>query len=359
MIDLDFKTVVSAVSQTLPFHGEPPQMLSMPNGAGVLCNSVRLGFYLYLKSLDLPKGSEVVISAISIPEMFQIVELLGLKPIALDFEEYRVTHTVDEFKQKLGSQSRVLVLCHLFGYAVQFDSLIELAKAHNLIVIEDCAQAFGSGYKGHPLSDCVMFSFGPIKRQTAVGGAMLVLHDRNKAESLSRLVSSMPTRSELFFVRRLFKYYLIGCAIRPPMFGCLTYLCGRMGYDFNHILYSMSRAFPAGTFEKRFFWNLSRGHRRFLVTRIEKGFASNMASAKVTVGACRGYNGWLRVVFPSEAGYESAYAKIPSSLTSFPTSSLEDSRAARNLAAARFLAQSEHVSDCEQSARARQRARMN
>eukprot|EP00961_Rhodomonas_salina_P101196 1361985-Rhodomonas_salina.1 len=46
--------------------------------------------------------------------------------------------------------------------------VIEFAQAHNLLVIEDCAEAFdGLRYKGHPKSDVVLFSFGPIKFATA------------------------------------------------------------------------------------------------------------------------------------------------------------------------------------------------
>ena len=75
------------------------------------------------------------------------------------------------------AMAKVLIVAHLFGCRLQFDHLVDAAHEAGLIVVEDCAQAFnGRGYPGHPKSDVVMFSFGPLKNATALGGALVRVH---------------------------------------------------------------------------------------------------------------------------------------------------------------------------------------
>jgi len=59
---------------------------------------------------------------------------------------------------------KAIVPVHLYGHPANMPAIMEIARRHDLRVIEDCAQAFvGSAYAGHPDSDCALFSFGPIK----------------------------------------------------------------------------------------------------------------------------------------------------------------------------------------------------
>ena len=77
-----------------------------------------------------------------------------------------------------------MLIAHLFGTRLPLQRFAEKAQDHGLLLWEDCAQAFDGRYAGHPEADAVMFSFGPIKTATSLGGALLRLRD---CELLTRM----------------------------------------------------------------------------------------------------------------------------------------------------------------------------
>lgn len=72
-----------------------------------------------------------------------------------------------------GQNTRLVVVAHLFGSRAPLDEVVSLARQHNLMVVEDAAEAFvGHSYKGHDDVDISLFSFGTIKTATALGGCV-------------------------------------------------------------------------------------------------------------------------------------------------------------------------------------------
>ena len=78
----------------------------------------------------------------------------------------------------LTAQTKAILVAHLFGSRIDLHEIAAFADQHNLMLWEDCAQAYcGPHFRGHPASDVVMFSFGTIKTHTALGGGILVVRD--------------------------------------------------------------------------------------------------------------------------------------------------------------------------------------
>ena len=72
----------------------------------------------------------------------------------------------------------MIVVAHIFGSRSPLDEVLEVARNHDLLVVEDCAQAFmGMQYMGEHRADVSMFSFGTIKTATSFGGA--IVHVKN------------------------------------------------------------------------------------------------------------------------------------------------------------------------------------
>ena len=115
------------------------------------CLSVRSGFDLLLGALKLPRGSEVLVSAITIPDMIRIIEHHGLLPVPVDLDPQQVAPGIENWRRAVTPATRAILVAHLFGGRVAMEPILDLAAQKKLLVIEDCAQAYaGTGYQGHP-----------------------------------------------------------------------------------------------------------------------------------------------------------------------------------------------------------------
>src|SRR3990172_4514359 len=137
---LDRKSLLSEVAACWP---EPELMFP--------CLSVRTGFDLLWRSLDLPAGSEVLMSALTIPDMPRIVRHHQLVPVPVDLNVADMAPDLNVLRRAITPKTRAIVVAHLFGVRLPLDPIIKIAREHNLTIIEDCAQAFeGCHYAGHP-----------------------------------------------------------------------------------------------------------------------------------------------------------------------------------------------------------------
>ncbi len=218
-------------------------------GNGFACLSVRTGFDLLLAALDLPPGSEVLMSAVTIRDMVRIVERHGLTAVPVDLDMNRLVPKLDSLREAITSRTRAIVVAHLFGTRVPLDPIIAIAKEHGLLVIEDCAQAFvGDEYKGHPDSDAAMFSFGPIKTNTALAGAVLRVRDRGLLQRMRDIEATYPLQSRWPYFFRLLKYVAVKVMSAPWFLGSLAWACRLMGTNHDGLASGMARGFSGPDF---------------------------------------------------------------------------------------------------------------
>ncbi len=151
--------------------------------------TLRAGFDLYLQALDLPAGCEVLLSAITHPDMVDVVRHLGLVPVPVDIVAATMAPSPEALRRAVTPRARVMVVAHLFGGHFDLTEVLALCRAHGLRLVEDCAQTFGSGYRGHPEADATLFSFGPLKTRTALQGAVMSIRD---PALRSRMAESRP-----------------------------------------------------------------------------------------------------------------------------------------------------------------------
>jgi perosamine synthetase len=220
----------------------PPQEI-------VLALSVRSGLDLLLTSLDLPSGSEVLVSAVTIPDMVRIIEHHRLVPVPVDVDGRTLQPVLEDLERSITPRTRAILVAHLFGTHIEMAPIIELARQHDLLVIEDCAQAFvGSSYAGHPDSDCALFSFGPIKTATALGGAVVRVRDEALRSQMHDLQSAYPIQTRSAYLKRLVKYAMFRLLCRPFNFGVLVRMLGKLGIDYDRALGNAAHSFSASDF---------------------------------------------------------------------------------------------------------------
>ena len=209
--------------------------------------SVRSGFDLLLTALDLPNGSEILLTALTVADMPTIVGKHGLVAVPVDLEPNGFRPDLDALRQAITANSRVIVVAHLFGDRVPMELILQIAREHNLIVVEDCAQSFsGLQNQYHPDSDLAMFSFGPIKTSTALQGGILRVGDSQTIERMTALQNDYPVQSSLKFAFRLARYALLTIVSTRIVFGCLVRICNILNVDYDSLLNRSSRNFSDG-----------------------------------------------------------------------------------------------------------------
>jgi dTDP-4-amino-4,6-dideoxygalactose transaminase len=138
-----------------------------------------------IEALALPIGSEIIVPANSFISSSEAVTRSGHRVVFADIDPGTYLINPSDVKRHLGPNTRAIIAVHLYGQPCDMDSLRELANAHNLAIIEDCAQAHGAEYKGRrvgTLGDVSTFSFYPGKNLGAYGDAgAIVTNDTHLA----------------------------------------------------------------------------------------------------------------------------------------------------------------------------------
>ena len=205
-----------------------------PDGDAVVCFSVRSGFDLVLQALELPQGSEILFSALNVKGMIKIARRNGLLPIPVDLDLDTMLPDLESLERAITPASRAIVVAPLFGTRGDLGPLIEVARRFNLLVIEDCAQAFaGREFTGSPDAAVSMFSFGPLKYATALGGAVLRVRDPALLERMRTIQASYPVQNTRPYLTRLLKFAGLKVLTSRVVLGIVTRFFQMRGEDYE------------------------------------------------------------------------------------------------------------------------------
>jgi dTDP-4-amino-4,6-dideoxygalactose transaminase len=210
----------------------------------LVCLSVRSGFDLVLQELALPPGSEILVSALTIRDMCRIIEHHRLVAVPIDLDQETLAIDIGELERIIGPRTKAILVAHLFGSRMPLAPVIDVARRHGLLVIEDCAQTYdGSSYHGDTESDISMFSFGPIKTFTALGGALLRFKDRTLLKKVRERQARYPRQQRRAFARRVVLFAALKLlAHRLPLLLFVS-ICQLRGRNHDQILSQAVRGF--------------------------------------------------------------------------------------------------------------------
>jgi dTDP-4-amino-4,6-dideoxygalactose transaminase len=145
-----------------------------------------------IEALDLSDGSEIIVPANSFIASSEAITRSGKKVRFCDQDE-NYTISVEDIKNQINSKTSAIMVVHLYGHPADMDPIIELAKAHNLKIIEDCAQAHGALYIGRKVGtfgDIAAFSFYPGKNLGAYGDGGAIVTNNDELANKCRLISN-------------------------------------------------------------------------------------------------------------------------------------------------------------------------
>lgn len=186
------------------------------------CIAVDLGrqaIALALKAMGLKKGDGVILPSFVCQTVILPVLSIGCIPQFVDIGN-DLNISPESVKKTINSRTRAIIMPHLFGRSALVGEVLEIARNHNLFIIDDAAQAMGTKYNGQyvgTMGDVGIFSFGPFKGVMATRGGVLVTNNKeifqkilymslaeNKSNSFKRGIAAL-----IKFKYRKFGYPLI------------------------------------------------------------------------------------------------------------------------------------------------------
>ena len=210
------------------------------------CLSVRTALDLFLRVIDLPSGSEVIMSAINIPDICHVLHHHKLKIVPLDVDMETMAPKLSLLENLITNRTKLLLVAHIYGKTFDVGPYIEIAHKHNIMVIEDRAEAFlGFEQIGHPEADLTLFSFGVIKFCTAFGGAIAKIKDKDLYDRMNSFYKTYPIQSHSEYFKKVLKYACIALTLNLGITTKFNLTCiWWFGVDFKRHVIGLLRGFP-------------------------------------------------------------------------------------------------------------------
>ncbi len=171
---------------TQKFEKEFADYLGVKHAFGVSSGTAAL--HIALKALGIEEGDEVIVPSLTFVATANSVLYCGAKPIFADITSLNNFNiSPDDILEKITNKTKAITVVHYGGYPCDMDAIMEIAKAHNLKVIEDAAHAPGAEYKGKKcgtIGDVGCFSFFANKNLVTGEGGMIVTNDDALTEKI-------------------------------------------------------------------------------------------------------------------------------------------------------------------------------
>jgi dTDP-4-amino-4,6-dideoxygalactose transaminase len=159
----------------------------------------RMALYFILKAMDLPPGSEIIVPALTFWVVPEITRVAGLKPVFADVDPSTFTLSPKAVESAITPNTRAVLPTQLYGMSCDMDPILDLARRHDLKVIEDCAHSLGATYKGRmvgTLGDASFFSFQAFKPLNTYGGGLAWMRDAGLARRVGEFADAEPWPTE-------------------------------------------------------------------------------------------------------------------------------------------------------------------
>ena len=170
------------------FENKFASFTNAPNAVSV--SSCTAGMHLIYFALGYGPGDEVIVPAQTHIATAHAVELTGAKPIFVDAEQKTGNINIEAIESAINSKTKAIAIVHYLGVPVDMPKVVEIAKKHNLFLLEDCALAPGAKVDNIHVGlhgDAGVFSFYPVKHLTTAEGGMIILRNKDFAQKLKLL----------------------------------------------------------------------------------------------------------------------------------------------------------------------------
>ena len=159
----------------------------------VACGNGTDALFLILAAMGIGKGAEVITTPFTFIATAEAIAHVGATPVFVDVEPDTYNLDVSQIEAAVTERTRAIMPVHIFGQCADMDPIREIARRHDLRVIEDACQAIGATYRGAragSLGDVAAFSFFPSKNLGCAGdGGILTTDDEELAQACRKLAN--------------------------------------------------------------------------------------------------------------------------------------------------------------------------
>jgi perosamine synthetase len=194
--DREFGLVADVLKSAYINEGEVTDKLEKALAArlgvrhAVATTSGTAAIFLALRGLGIGPGDEVIVPDLTFIATANAVHLTGARPVLVDIDAKTLNISVDATERALGLRTKAIVPVHVSGRGADMQALVDLARARQLVIVEDAAEALLSKHRGKYLGTwghAGCFSFSPNKTMTTGQGGLVVTDDDKLAVSLRQL----------------------------------------------------------------------------------------------------------------------------------------------------------------------------
>jgi UDP-2-acetamido-2-deoxy-ribo-hexuluronate aminotransferase len=190
---------VSAFREHLEKYLNVKHVIPCANGTDAL--------QIAMMALEFKAGDEIIVPSFTYVATLEVIALLGLTPVPVDVDKATFNITADIVKAAITPRTKAIVPVHLFGQSVDMEAIMALAKAHNLYIIEDNAQAIGADYtfadgtkaKTGTIGHIGCTSFFPSKNLGCYGdGGAIMTNDDDLAVKLRSIANHGQSKTRYY-----------------------------------------------------------------------------------------------------------------------------------------------------------------
>jgi dTDP-4-amino-4,6-dideoxygalactose transaminase len=171
--------------RTVEFEKIFTEYVGAEHGLGL--NSCTAGLHISQLAAGIGEGDEVITTPYTFVASANTIIHTGATPVFVDIDPVTMNIDPKKIEEKITPKTKAIIPVHFAGYPCDMDSIMEIAKKHNLIVIEDAAHAVYTKYKGRPIGsigDFTCFSFYATKNLVTGEGGLVTTHNEEWADRM-------------------------------------------------------------------------------------------------------------------------------------------------------------------------------
>jgi dTDP-4-amino-4,6-dideoxygalactose transaminase len=198
-------------SEVEAFEQEFASYCSAQYGIGV--NTGTSALHLALLAAGVGPSDEVITVPFTFVATVAAIHYTGAKTVFVDIDPQTFTMDVKAIESAITQRTKAIIPVHLYGQSADMDPILEIAKRHNLVVVEDACQAHGAEYKGKrvgSLGDMGCFSFYPGKNLGAYGEGGMVTTNNPEYTRTIRMLRDWGAEKKYHHVLKGYNYRLEG-----------------------------------------------------------------------------------------------------------------------------------------------------
>jgi len=174
--------------QTKKFEAAFSKYLGADDLQSIAVSSATAGLHLALEAVGVRAGDEVIAPTLTFTATVEVVRYLGAEPVLVDVDPITLTIDVDRIRESITPRTKAIMPVHYGGLSCDMTKILELARRHDLKVVEDAAHALPTTWQGGLIgtlqSDATVFSFYANKTMTTGEGGMVVTRNASIADRM-------------------------------------------------------------------------------------------------------------------------------------------------------------------------------